>query len=72
MLPAGSGCTGSGTWQTIVPPNGGGLTVVSGINNAGDICGWYLDTTKDLLEGFVATAGGSQKPVRKARGSVQR
>jgi hypothetical protein len=41
------------TWQSIDEPNGNQTnTVISGIDNLGDICGWYTGTDR-LTHGFV-------------------
>lgn len=40
-------------WQSIDEPNGNGTnTVISGIDNSGDICGWYTGSD-GLIHGFV-------------------
>lgn len=45
--------TATPSWQTIDEPNGNGTnTTISGIDNSGDICGWYTGTD-GLTHGFV-------------------
>jgi len=48
--------SGSTTWQSIDEPNANGVTVISGINDNGQICGWYNDSSGNL-HGFVGVAG---------------
>jgi hypothetical protein len=45
---------GNPDWQTIDEPNAAGKTVVTGMNNHHDICGWYVDS-RHHVHGFVAT-----------------
>ena len=47
--------TGPGTtWHSIDDPNGIGSTVVNGINNAGDLVGFYTDAAGNT-DGMLAT-----------------
>jgi hypothetical protein len=41
-------------WQSVDEPNAAGPTVITGINNHDDICGWYVDANGNT-DGFVAT-----------------
>jgi hypothetical protein len=41
-------------WQKIDDPSGVNGTVVTGINDLGDICGYYIDSNK-VQHGFIAT-----------------
>jgi hypothetical protein len=45
----------NGALKTISDPNGVGSTVVNGVNNIGDIVGFYADS-KVNTDGFVAEA----------------
>lgn len=47
-------------WQSVDESNAKGITVVSGINDSGDICGWYNDSNGNF-HGFVGTPSGSAK-----------
>jgi hypothetical protein len=40
-------------WQTIDEPNAGSATVVTGLNDSDDICGYYIDSS-NVQHGFVA------------------
>lgn len=44
---------GNPDWQSIDEPNARGVTVVTGMNNHHDICGWYVDGSH-RTHGFVA------------------
>jgi hypothetical protein len=46
--------SGSQSWQSIDDPKAQNLTMVSGINDNGVICGWYNDSS-GKLHGFVAS-----------------
>jgi hypothetical protein len=41
-------------WQSIDEPNADKNTVVTGINDSGDICGYYVDPS-GVQHGFVGT-----------------
>ena len=41
-------------WQSVDEPNAAGATVITGINNHDDICGWYVDANGNT-DGFVAS-----------------
>lgn len=57
------------TWQSIDEPKGdGSLTVVNGINDNKDICGWFKKSD-GTIHGFVATySGGLRKSHAHKRG----
>ncbi len=59
--------TNNPSWQTIDEPNAKSITVVNGINDSGDICGWYNDGNGNL-HGFVGVPSGG----RRAGGKVHR
>jgi hypothetical protein len=44
---------GARQWQSVDEPNAVGATVITGIDNHDDICGWYIDSAGHV-NGFVA------------------
>jgi hypothetical protein len=55
--------------DAIIKSKPAAMTVVRGINNAGDIVGWYISSTSDgsVHHGFVGTFSGSAKRRRSHR-----
>ena len=49
-------------WQEIDEPKNLGVTVVSGINDGDDICGWYKGASSEY-HGFVAMPSGSMRNI---------
>lgn len=58
--------TNNPSWQTIDEPNAKGITVVNGINDGGDICGWYNDSSGNL-HGFVGVPSGGRAGAAEKR-----
>jgi hypothetical protein len=56
------------TWTKLDEPNASGYTVISGINDSGDICGWYKNSSGGY-DGFV---GIVQSGLRRKHQSVPR
>ena len=51
----------SGTYRSINDPNGIGTTTVNGINDSGQLVGFYVDANGNT-DGFVATPTSTPEP----------
>lgn len=57
-------CGGGTAFQNIDEPNANGVTVVRGVNDVGDVAGYYIDSSNGT-HGFVATPTGAAERRRR-------